>query len=176
MGINKLHPGDAGSGRGVTSFPEGEKCCRDLLIALEDRPITSGEWRNRYATIGELVEATFASQERYTAAYYVAHLRQASRRVRSPLAPGQLKDLDMIRIKRFADVQTISLSVIKKIRQPMRTGLRYYTCISAKIIFRKIVGADQPILSILRLGTSCKNAIKQKVRGGCSGWKYPASR
>ena len=70
----------------LLAFSEGEKCCRDLLIALDNRLYT-GEWRNRYATVGELVEATFASQERYTAAFFVAHLRHCLRvAIRSPLA------------------------------------------------------------------------------------------
>ena len=73
--------------------------------------------RKRYASVGELVETTFASQQRYTDACFVAHLRHCSASVNPvPPDPGQWEnDIEVIRIKGFADVQTISISAIKKL-------------------------------------------------------------
>jgi hypothetical protein len=59
----------------------------------------------------------FASQQRYTDACFVAHLRHCSASVNPlPPDPGQWEnDIDVIRIKGFADVQNDFRFCYKKI-------------------------------------------------------------
>jgi hypothetical protein len=79
-------------------FSEGNKCCRDLLVALQNRLITLLTQRKTYAMVRQLTKLCFASQERYTAAGIVAH-----------------DTICALYLKSFGDVQTIFVSAIKNL-------------------------------------------------------------
>ena len=112
--------------------------------------------RKRYATVGELVETTFASQHRYTDACFVAHLRHCSASVNPlPPDPGQWEnDIDVIRIKGFADVQTISVSAIKKLTA-YANGAQVPQLHQRKNQVWKIIGPAHPV------GTAARDKLQQ---------------
>jgi hypothetical protein len=113
LGFDRLFPCEELSELGVDRFDrwenlpdrlcrcllsEGNKCCRDLLVALQYPLITPMTKRKTYAIIRQLTKLCFASQERDTDARIVAHVRHCMR----PL------------LKPYRDVQTIFVSAIKK--------------------------------------------------------------